>query len=44
MQELIQKELKASIVLPLIEKVILALSMADEKLSPALGMGWTCPS
>lgn len=44
MQEFIQEELKAGIVLPLTEKVVLVPSVADEKLSPALGVGWTCPS
>lgn len=44
MQEFIQEELKASIVVPLTEKVILALSVADETLSLSLSVGWTCPS
>lgn len=43
MQEFIQEELKASIV-PLTEKVILALSVADGTLSLSLSVGWTCPS
>lgn len=44
MQDFIEEELKAGIVLPLTEKVILTPSVADENLSPALGMGCACPS